>query len=249
MYTFQQVTLTAKHSDTWLSILFINRVSYLLVYVLANYLRIRHEYVTLFSLLLGVAASYFYFLGTYQNLEVAAILFSLSVIFDSVDGKLAKLTNTSSLLGRVLDKMRDKIVHFFCVVGLALGQTSTQKDMSFLVLALIYVLLSLLNLALSFYFLKTIAIKRRQKTFSLDWISSSIALEATKPMLLFRQRAFPIPGVTEWTTALLIIFPLVNNVRAGFFVAYLLTGYSILFLTRELRNVRKLKVASRISNT
>lgn len=225
MYSLRQITQAKKPSDSWWSIIFINPVSYFFIHLFANYVRIRHELVTFLSLVLGLFAAYFYFLGTHENLIAAALLLSLSVVLDSVDGKLAKLTHTQSSLGRILDIIRDKLVQIACVAGLALGQARMSGDSSFIVLGILYLLLSAFNLIVSFW-------------LGSGW-SSSKALEKFTPIRVFGQNAYPIPTVAEWTLFLFVFFPLVGNVKLGFYAALVLVVFSIFFLGNKFFNIKR----------
>lgn len=226
MYSLRQIIQeTRKPSDSWWSIVFINPLSYVFIYIFANYVRVRHELVTFFSLFLGLLAAYFYFLGSYQNLVFAALLFLLSVILDSVDGKLAKLTHTQSSFGRILDIIRDKLVQITCVAGLTLGQFRTSSDSGFLTLGILYLVLSFLNFAISSYFAK-------------GW-SSSKALENFAHIQIFGQRAYPIPTVAEWAFLLFVFCPLVGNVKLGLYAALALVIFSVLFLGKQFLNIKR----------
>ncbi len=224
-YSFLEITRGKKPSDSWWSIVFINPLSYVLIYFFANYFRVRHELITALSLILGLFAAVFYYLGDRLDLAVAATLFLLSVVFDSVDGKLAKLTQTRSRFGRILDVARDKIVQVACVLGLALGQTRASGDLDFILLGGLYLFFSFANLLIS-------------HQMSGSW-SSSKALEKLQPIRIFGQSAYPIPTVAEWTFLLFVFFPVLGNVKLGFYSALSMVGFSIIFLGKEFLSIKR----------
>ncbi len=79
--------------------------------------------VTVFAILVGLAAGYVASLGGYAAIAIAGVMFQLNSILDSVDGELARLRVQYSKLGQWLDNVSDEIVDnaFTVCVGWALG--------------------------------------------------------------------------------------------------------------------------------
>ena len=71
------------------------------------HLRLRHEAVTLMSIVLGMISAYSFYQG---NLLAAAIAIHFKDVFDACDGALARLTGKGHLIGRYLDSLGDFVV-------------------------------------------------------------------------------------------------------------------------------------------
>ena len=102
---------TYKNRDVegLLDIYFYRRVGFVLARVFAR-LGLAPTGVTLLSLISGLAAGHLYY---YPDLRLNLFgmgLHILSNAFDNADGQLARLTNTGSRAGRILDSISDHIV-------------------------------------------------------------------------------------------------------------------------------------------
>lgn len=83
--------------------------------------RISANSVTLLSLFSGLVAGIFFSLGTSSAMICAALGFLLANLLDECDGKVARLTHTTSQLGAFLDTLADCVVHVALFIGLGLG--------------------------------------------------------------------------------------------------------------------------------
>lgn len=81
--------------------------------------------VSLASIAIGLAAAWFFAVGSYQAVVVAAILFQLSAIVDCVDGDLARVLFKESALGKWLDLAGDQVVHVAVFAAIAIGLVRT----------------------------------------------------------------------------------------------------------------------------
>ncbi len=102
---------TYKNRDVegLLDIYFYRRVGFALARVFAR-LRLTPNGVTVLNLITGLAAGHLYY---YPNLRLNLFgmgLHILSNALDNADGQLARLTNTGSRAGRILDSLSDHIV-------------------------------------------------------------------------------------------------------------------------------------------
>jgi hypothetical protein len=77
--------------------------------------------VTLLSLLCGVSSGVLFARGAYPDVVWAGVLLQLMIIFDCADGQLARMTNRSTRLGRVLDTLADLTTHCSIFWGVAIG--------------------------------------------------------------------------------------------------------------------------------
>jgi phosphatidylglycerophosphate synthase len=84
-------------------------------------MRVRPNLVTLFSLLCGVSAGVLFSRGGFPDALWAGVLLQLMIIFDCADGQLARMTNRSTRLGRILDTLADLTTHCAIFWGVAIG--------------------------------------------------------------------------------------------------------------------------------
>ncbi|NKB21814.1 MAG: hypothetical protein GKS01_15080 [Alphaproteobacteria bacterium] len=77
------------------------------------------NHVTALSMLSGLAASWFFAQGTYQDAVIGGALFVLGYTFDNCDGEIARLKNLSSEFGAKFDDVVDWLVDsvFFTALG------------------------------------------------------------------------------------------------------------------------------------
>ena len=99
----------------------INRPLAFLVAKIFYRLKRSPNFVTLFSLVFGVASGFFFMRGSYASNLTGAVLLELMVIFDCADGQLARMTGKSSKFGKTLDGLADMMTHFSIFYGLAAG--------------------------------------------------------------------------------------------------------------------------------
>ena len=77
--------------------------------------------VTVLSLLSGVAAGLLFGRGTVFGMTAGSLAFLLANLLDECDGKVARLTNTCSRFGALLDTLTDCVVHAALFLGLGIG--------------------------------------------------------------------------------------------------------------------------------
>ena len=84
--------------------------------------------VTVFSMLLGLAAAVAFAFGSTGARIVGAVLLQAAFVFDCVDGQLARYTRNFTSLGAWLDAMFDRGKEFLVFAGLAYGAVRTGSD-------------------------------------------------------------------------------------------------------------------------
>ncbi len=103
--------------EEWFDIYFSRFLGYYLA-VISNRLGLSPNHVSILSLVAGVFAGIcFYFQDNVTLIVFACILITLSGLLDSADGQLARMTGTSSELGRKIDAIIDTFVFVACYVG------------------------------------------------------------------------------------------------------------------------------------
>jgi hypothetical protein len=95
---------TLKSSDTeeLLDIYFYRPIGYQWA-LLFRRLRVTPNMVTIASIFIGMAAGVLFYYGSLKINIIGMLLLMLANSFDSADGQLARMTNTKSRLGRLLD--------------------------------------------------------------------------------------------------------------------------------------------------
>ena len=99
----------------------INRPLAFLAAKVLQKLKATPNFVTLLSLLCGVSSGFIFSRGRYPDIMWASLLLQFMIIFDCADGQLARLTNRSSKLGRILDSLADLATHCSVYWGVAIG--------------------------------------------------------------------------------------------------------------------------------
>jgi phosphatidylglycerophosphate synthase len=77
--------------------------------------------VSVFAILVGVVAGWFFTRGSYQDAVIGAILLQLSAAIDCVDGDIARIVFKESALGKWLDIIGDQVVHIAVFIGIGVG--------------------------------------------------------------------------------------------------------------------------------
>ena len=95
-------TLKSKDTEEFLDIIFYRPFGYLMA-VVSKKMGITPNGITIFSIFVGVLAGHLFY---YNDLTINIIGIALLIwaeALDSADGQLARMTNTKSLFGRILD--------------------------------------------------------------------------------------------------------------------------------------------------
>lgn len=101
--------------DAWAPILLSDPVSIPLARFLSKFRRIHPNYITLLSIPFAFAAAYMFMTG---NLAYGAIFYWLNFVLDGTDGKVARLTGTTSKFGAKLDYYTDTLNNLAMYFGL-----------------------------------------------------------------------------------------------------------------------------------
>lgn len=110
-----------KKNDGWWATIFAAPIANRILYFFSDMKGITPNHLTLVSLLLGILASYYFFIHDTKAMIFGAILIQISFIFDCMDGQLARYSNSSSNLGAWLDRVSDRVKDFSYCFSLALG--------------------------------------------------------------------------------------------------------------------------------
>lgn len=105
-----QSTLKSSETEDWLDYHFVRPLSYYCAVGFAK-LGVHPNMVTIMSMIIGAASTYFYAHGCYYYEGVEGLVYNLIAIFlliwadiyDCTDGQLARMTGKKSQMGRILD--------------------------------------------------------------------------------------------------------------------------------------------------
>lgn len=118
--------------ETWYVKNFPRRLSIYLTKALLH-MRISANQITLIMMLTGIIAGIFLGLGGYVNRLISVIFLQLFVLFDCVDGEIARYKNQVSIKGAYLDLIVNDIIHISIFLGLALGLLSNADILSIVI--------------------------------------------------------------------------------------------------------------------
>jgi len=116
----ERVRKAVKAEDGIIATLISSKFSALLLRVIGP-TSITPNQVSVFSLVLSIAAAYLLYLGEYWALVAGAMMIQVHFIFDCLDGELARFQQRTSIYGGWLDQMIDRISEFLFVMGLTWG--------------------------------------------------------------------------------------------------------------------------------
>lgn len=83
-------------------------------------LNVRHEAVTLMSLMFGIVAGLFLLRPGYHNLLLSALFVHLKDIFDASDGSLARMKGQTNRIARFLDSLCDFVAITWLLAAIAI---------------------------------------------------------------------------------------------------------------------------------
>lgn len=104
--------------------------------------------VTLFMLMVGIAAAVLFTFGNYWYSLIGALLFQSMYVLDGVDGEIARYKGTTSACGHYLDRLYHNITYPFIFVGISFGAYSNSHDVKIFIfgfLASLFILVLFLD--------------------------------------------------------------------------------------------------------
>jgi phosphatidylglycerophosphate synthase len=209
-YSESDIYKAAKYPDSFWTVIIIDPIAFKITRLIANKLKnITPNQITIISLIVGLISAFCFFRATYPYLILGGILFEISILFDCIDGKLARATGQTTLLGKKLEFIRDKSFHIINLVGLSIGQFLLSSDHRILFISGIYFIL------LCFYWLL-------YRSPLINFLSLDYKLPHYKRILL-------IPISAEFTAFAFFLGPLLNKPFGGLSIAIFLMSIAIVF--------------------
>jgi phosphatidylglycerophosphate synthase len=143
-FTLDEVrTRTLKERDSWWTVYLVDPIAVRLVRLVANRTSITPNQLTVAALFLGLGAAVCFALGYRQALALGAVLYFVCFVVDCVDGKLARLTSSETLIGAWMDYVSDRFRVLVCAVALMGGQYVLAREESPDAAPVVYVWLAL----------------------------------------------------------------------------------------------------------
>ncbi|MFC0866333.1 CDP-alcohol phosphatidyltransferase family protein [Sphaerimonospora cavernae] len=145
-FTLEDVrSRTYKARDAWWTVFLVDPLAGRLVVAVANRTSITPNQITWGAFLLGLGSAGCFLTADPIWLAAGAVLYHLSFVLDCMDGKIARLKGTGTVLGGWLDYVFDRIRVFGCALALTWGQyQSTGQDL-YLLLGIGIVFLDMLR--------------------------------------------------------------------------------------------------------
>ena len=129
-----------KDIDAWTEVFVFDPISLLFVKILKNIKFLHPLHFTFLSGIVKIVGAYYIF---QKSFVVAAVLFFIGVIFDGIDGKIARSRNLSIELHGTLDFITDQISNTIYLGALIFNIDDPLKSFLIIYLGISFVLMSL----------------------------------------------------------------------------------------------------------
>ncbi len=103
-----QETYKSRDTEEFLDKIFYRRIGYAIA-IAARALHISANQITIFSIIVGVAGGHMLYYDDLRLNIYGILLLVFAQALDGADGQLARMTNTQSQLGRILDGLSDNL--------------------------------------------------------------------------------------------------------------------------------------------
>ena len=113
-------SLKMPEAEELLDLVFYRPIAFLFVKIIYR-LPITPNQVTILSMIAGIIAGRYFAIGTSAALILAAFWYAFANILDCSDGQLARLQNSGTALGRIVDGVADYISSVAIFLGIGFG--------------------------------------------------------------------------------------------------------------------------------
>ncbi|MCO6011577.1 CDP-alcohol phosphatidyltransferase family protein [Actinoallomurus purpureus] len=145
-FTLEEVkSQTFKARDAWWTVFLVDPLAGRLVVGTANRTSITPNQITWGALFLGLGSAGCFLMPDWKWLVLGALLYHLSFVLDCMDGKIARLKGTGTVLGGWLDYVFDRIRVLTCTLALMWGQYHATGRELYLILGVAVVFLDMLR--------------------------------------------------------------------------------------------------------
>jgi phosphatidylglycerophosphate synthase len=145
-FTLDEVrSRTYKARDAWWTVFLVDPLAGRLVVGTANRSSITPNQITWGALALGLGSAGCFLMADWAWLVAGAVLYHLSFVLDCMDGKIARLKGTGTVLGGWLDYVFDRVRVLTCTLALMWGQFDATGSEFYLILGIAVIFLDMLR--------------------------------------------------------------------------------------------------------
>jgi phosphatidylglycerophosphate synthase len=145
-FTLEEIqSRTYKARDAWWTVFLVDPLAGRLVVRIANRTSITPNQLTWGALVLGLGSAGCFVMASWPWLIAGAVLYHLSFVLDCMDGKIARLKGTGTVLGGWLDYVFDRVRVFACAIALMWGQYAEHDRNYYLLLGAGVIFLDMLR--------------------------------------------------------------------------------------------------------
>ncbi len=157
-----------RKTDTIITKFLILPVGRIISLLFLNFTQFKPYQITLLGLLISIISAYFF---TIENYVIAALIFQLALIFDCVDGYVARIKNIGSAFGIILDGYVDFIKILINSIAIIF---SLNFDYKITILFALFIILNLFESYLDVSINKCFNLMRKKKKLTLNFIDKKI---------------------------------------------------------------------------
>ncbi|GGN99966.1 CDP-alcohol phosphatidyltransferase family protein [Microbispora bryophytorum] len=136
---------TYKARDAWWTVFLVDPLAGRLVVTTANRTSITPNQITWGAFVLGLGSAWCFLQAEWSWLVAGAAIYHVSFVLDCMDGKIARLKGTGTILGGWLDYVFDRIRVLACTAALMWGQYRATGQEIYLLLGIAVVFLDMLR--------------------------------------------------------------------------------------------------------
>ncbi len=129
---FREFKRSLKHIifDETLTLYILRPIAFIFVKLLYR-TNVTPNQVSLMTIIVGIISGYLFSWGTVTCFVIAGSLYFFCMVLDCVDGMIARLKNSGTAVGRIIDGFADYIVGVSVYVGLGIGLSNADYQLSF----------------------------------------------------------------------------------------------------------------------
>ena len=259
-YSYSNVKATYKDVDAFWTVFGVDPFVTPIIYLSANYTKLSPSFFTGFGMGLSILSFACFIQGVQPYLIAGAILFQLAFWCDCIDGKLARLTGTSSPGGAFFELLLDQGRMLLVTMGVAYGQFRLSGDYNIIIMGLAYVIFHFFWFAL--WNIWGRANRIRLEKYNIEY-NPDMELKAKKDalksnnkpkglrnaigMFAFRHRLLARYSSVEIDTIVFLVFPIFSAVITGLKVGLILWAILTAFKTIDF-SIKILKPPKLFSN-
>ncbi len=218
MFTLNDVRTKTEPVGNW-SKWVIHPLSDRLLVFIANHTQWTPNTLTLLSFAMALIAAPFFCNGSHPYLVAGGVLYELSFALDAMDGTLARLKNLKSHMGAFIDPYLDTWKGLILSIALLFGQYR-QNDTGLFLLEIWFIFIFMAQPL--FY-----EITRKAAQDKKEEILKGVRDKISKKGKTQDRMLYPFT-IVEFQTIAFFIFPLLNKVKSGLFLASLLGTINML---------------------